>query len=237
MLRGDAARLQAFEHQADAPMLVLSAVFVVVLALPWVWAGSAEHARLLDTIEWSIWAIFAIELSIRVVLAPRRVPYLASHWFDVAIVVLPFLRPLRLLRGVRVLALAFRFTTTWRRVLARRGLHYVLLFALGAVVAASVAVRQAERGHAESPIADFADALWWALTTVTPVGYGDTYPTTAIGRGVGVALMLVGIALFGVITANVAAYFVQEDEESRDDEVLTTLRRIDERLARLERER
>lgn len=237
MLRGDATRLQAFERQTDLPMLVLSAIFAVVLAAPWLWPGAADHVRLLDTVEWSIWAVFAIELSIRVSLAPRRIPYLVSHWFDVAIVVLPFLRPLRLLRGVRALAVVFRFTTTWRRMLARRGLHYVLLFALGAVVSAAVAVRQAEQGHPESPIGDLADALWWAITTVTTVGYGDTYPTTTVGRGIGVALMLIGIALFGVVTANVAAYFVQEDDQSRDDEVLSTLRRIDERLARLEREK
>jgi|GEM_PF-242187 len=230
MLTGDRERLSAFERQTDLPMLVLSVAFLALLALPWFWPDASEHRSLLDTLEWTVWGVFAIELAVRVTLAPQRGRYLLHHWFDVAIVVLPFLRPLRILRAVRGVALLTRFTTTWRRLLARRGLQYVLLFALGAIVASAVAVTRAETATAGAPIEDFADGLWWAVTTVTTVGYGDTYPTTAMGRGIGVALMLVGIALFGVITANVAAYFVQEDEDERDDEILAALLRIEQRL-------
>jgi len=218
-------------------MLVLSLVFGIVITLPWAWSGATRHDGLLEAIEWSIWGVFAVELGIRVVLAPKRAQYLVTHWFDVAIVVLPFLRPLRVLRALRAVGVLARMVTTWRRLLARRGLQYVLTFSMGAIVAAAFAVHQAERSAPASPITDFADALWWAMTTVTTVGYGDTYPTTAVGRGVGVALMLVGIALFGVITANVAAYFVQEDEASQDADILATLRRIEDRIAHLEENR
>jgi len=226
-------RLAAFERQTDLPMLVLSGAFVVLLVLPWVWSGASSHAALLDSIEWLIWGVFAAEFGIRVVLAPRRARYVGHHWFDAAIVVFPFLRPLRILRSIRGVALVVRFASTWKRVLLPRGTQQVLLIASGAVVVAAVAVSAAEHS-ASSPIEDVADALWWAVTTVTTVGYGDTYPVTAIGRGVGVALMLVGIGLFGVITANVAAYFVKEDEASHGEEVILTLRRIEERLTRLE---
>ncbi|MGE3961055.1 MAG: potassium channel family protein [Dehalococcoidia bacterium] len=230
-------RLEAFERQTDLPMLVLSGVFLVLIVLPWVWPGAAEHERLLLSLEWIIWGVFAAEFGVRVALAPRRLRYVAAHWYDLAIVVLPFLRPLRLARGLKAVALLVRFVGTWRRALLPRGAHHVALLAGGSIAAAAVGAWRAERTAEGSSIADLADALWWAVTTVTTVGYGDTFPTTPAGRGIGVMLMIVGIALFGVITANVAAYFVHEDDAAHDSEVLAALRRIEERLDRLEARR
>jgi voltage-gated potassium channel len=63
----------------------------------------------------------------------------------------------------------------------------------------------------------FPDALWWAATTVTTVGYGDRYPVTAVGRLVATGLMVVGIALLGVITASVAAWFVRNIQAAREE--------------------
>jgi voltage-gated potassium channel len=66
-----------------------------------------------------------------------------------------------------------------------------------------------ERPIESSNIKSFGDGLWWALTTVTTVGYGDRFPTTTEGRAIAFGLMLVGISLMGVITASVAAWFVK----------------------------
>ncbi len=63
----------------------------------------------------------------------------------------------------------------------------------------------AEQGS-DGSITTFADAVWWALTSITTVGYGETYPVIALGRGVTVVLMIAGISLFGLLTANVAAF-------------------------------
>jgi voltage-gated potassium channel len=71
--------------------------------------------------------------------------------------------------------------------------------------------------HAKgSNIHGFADALWWAVVTVTTVGYGDKFPVTAAGRGVAVVLMLVGIGLIGVLTATVSSFFVSEQRSNTD---------------------
>ena len=78
------------------------------------------------------------------------------------------------------------------------------------VFAAALAVYIAERESGGS-IASFSDAVWWAVTTITTVGYGDTYPTTPTGRGIAVLLMLAGISLFGLLTARIAAFFVEEE--------------------------
>ena len=77
-----------------------------------------------------------------------------------------------------------------------------------------------------------------AAATITTVGYGDVYPKTPAGRGAAVALMLVGISMFGLLTARVAAVFVESDEEeqgSKDPriaEILRRLERIERSLAR-----
>jgi voltage-gated potassium channel len=73
--------------------------------------------------------------------------------------------------------------------------------------------------------------LWWAVTTITTVGYGDRFPMSSAGRAVAVVLMIAGIAMFGVITATIAAYFVEqkaeEDVASRRDQIMERLDRIE----------
>ena len=80
---------------------------------------------------------------------------------------------------------------------------------------AALAVLDAERANPEANIGSFGDALWWAATTITTVGYGDQFPTTTAGRFVGVGLMLTGIALLGVITAALASWFVEKVAEAQ----------------------
>jgi voltage-gated potassium channel len=83
-------------------------------------------------------------------------------------------------------------------------------------------VLDAEQDASGANITTFGDALWWSATTVTTVGYGDLFPVTTTGRFVAVALMLVGIACIGAITAGVAAWLVAQVEadaraEAKDD--------------------
>ena len=74
------------------------------------------------------------------------------------------------------------------------------------------------------------------MATVTTVGYGDTFPTTAAGRGIGVALMIVGIAVFGLLAGSLASVFVERREEKQVDpqlaEIAHRLDRIEETLRR-----
>jgi voltage-gated potassium channel len=115
-----------------------------------------------------------------------------------------------------------------RQILFRHGLHYALIGAGAVITLSGLIVTAIERDEPDATIHNVADGLWWAMTTATTVGYGDTYPTTGFGRGVGVCLMLLGISLFSIITANVAAFFVEE----RDDELLTEVRALREELQR-----
>ena len=82
---------------------------------------------------------------------------------------------------------------------------------------ASLAMLDAERGHRDAGIQTFGDALWWAVTTVTTVGYGDRYPVTETGRFVAAGLMLAGIALLGVVTASFASWLIEKVQEVEEE--------------------
>ena len=209
--------LEKFEQATELPLLLLAVAMIPLLVLPIATDLSAAADTTLLSVDWTIWAIFALELSVRTYLADRRINYLARHWYDVLIVALPFLRPLRIVRSGRALRLlrlgrGFSFfaraTSDIREFLRRRGLQYVLLLGVAAIFASAGAMYLLERDSGGA-IDDYGTALWWAMSTVTTVGYGDTVPISAEGKGIAVFLMLVGISFFGWITANIAAFLVE----------------------------
>ena len=163
--------------------------------------------------------------------------FFTHHLIDLAVVALPLLRPLRALRLLRLLNLTrvgvvlANALKRAREVLTHRGLHFVLLAVLGVVIVCS-GVELAFEQHAHgSTIRNFGDALWWAMVTVTTVGYGDKSPASTGGRYVAVVLMLVGIGLIGVLTATVASYFIEEKTDREKVDLNQRLDRIETMLA------
>jgi voltage-gated potassium channel len=116
-------------------------------------------------------------------------------------------------------------------ILREQTLSLLAAASVSAVGVAAVLEYITERASG-GPIATFKDALWWAAGTVTTVGYGDMYPSTDAGRAVGLGLMLVGISLFGLLTARVAAFFLstQDSDDSNLAAVLERLERIEQQL-------
>ncbi len=222
-----ATLLHRFERISELPMLLLSFGFLIIFLLVESNVFEATITLVLDGLLWLIWGIFLAELAAKLYLAPDRLHYLRSHWFEVIIIVLPFLRPLRLLWLPIVLA---RLWKQSQRALRRKMPAFIGVSSLVMVLITATLMFIAERGSG-GPITSFADAIWWALATITTVGYGDTYPVTALGRGIATFLMIAGIALFGLLTANVAAFFVEEDTVDRSQ---ADLAMINERLARIE---
>ncbi len=215
MERSQRAELLArFERATELPLLALALTIIPLFLVPFFVDLSSTAETSFLAMDWTIWAVFAVELSIRVYLAEHRRSYLLAHWYDVLIVALPFLRPLRVVRSARALRLvrigpyAVRASENVRHMLRQRGLQYVLVLGLLAVFGTAAMVYLAERGNGGT-INGYDTALWWAVTTVTTVGYGDTYPVTAEGRAFGVVLMLVGISFFSWVTANIAAFLIE----------------------------
>jgi voltage-gated potassium channel len=210
-----------FSAAVALPLTVLALAWLPILIVPIVAHLPSGIGTVFDAIDYLVWAAFAIEYGVKLYLTPLRRHYVAHHLVELAVIALPVLRPLRALRLLRVVNI-FRagliLTNALRRVrgvLTHHGLHYVLFVVLGVVVVCAALEFEFEEGTHGSNIQNFGDALWWAVVTVTTVGYGDKFPVSAGGRGVAVVLMVVGIGMIGVLTATVASYFIGQgvDEE------------------------
>ncbi|AZC12371.1 two pore domain potassium channel family protein [Microbacterium sp. ABRD28] len=184
-----------------AAVVFLIAYATQILFQPVGLAGTVAEGTIYFT-----WSVFAIDYAVRLIIAENRWRWFYRHLLDLAIVVLPMLRPLRLMRFLTVLAIVHRGAGT---LLRGRVLTYTAGATALTIVIAGLAVLDAERGQPGSNIETFGESLWWAVVTITTVGYGDFYPATDLGRFIAFALMLGGIALIGVVTATLASWIVE----------------------------
>jgi voltage-gated potassium channel len=230
-MAGSVEALERFERQTAWPMLVLSLLIIPLLVIPLIVDLSDGMEGVFFAVDWFVWAAFALEYGIRLYLAPEKGRFVRGNIVDLIVVFVPFLRPLRIARSTRLVRLLrigrvgvflLRGASAVRTVLTKRKLNYTLLTAGIVMVGAAFWVLELEREAEDSTIETLPDALWWAITTITTVGYGDTYPTTAGGRAVGAVLMVLGIALFGLVAATLSAFFVERDQaEDPDPQVFT----------------
>ena len=189
----------------------LALAFLVAFSYPaFVDAVPSSTQTLLNIVQWVSWIAFAADLIYGLSNAKNKKKYLINHPLEVAAVLLPFLRPLRLMRVISFGGLAIQKVAIGRQFAIT---IKVLLASLFVAYISAVQITITERAVEGSNIKNFGDGLWWAITTVTTVGYGDRYPTTTEGRLLAVALMIMGISLMGVITASVAAWFVKMGQE------------------------
>jgi voltage-gated potassium channel len=160
------------------------------------------------TLDYFVWAIFAADLIIKTAISPHRLSYLRRHWLEVLVVVVPFFRPLRILR-------IFIFgSRAWVGIRRLVNIDFLLVYCIGMVIIAATIVASVEGGE-DASINSFADALWWAVVTITTVGYGDMVPVTLAGRAVAFVLMLGGIAFFSGVTANLASFMVKSHDTEK----------------------
>ncbi len=229
-------KYDAYARRTDGIMLVLAGVFLVIWSLTSIDAGlplrPRTHPLLANAV---IWIVFAVDLGIRIVLAQSSWRFIVKHPLDILAVVIPMLRPLKILtvftQGTRLVTSRGVLQTS-QAVIASAG----LLVWVGAV-----AIFNVEADAVGANITSFGDALWWAVVTVTTVGYGDITPVTVTGSIIAVGMMIVGISLIGVVTASVAAWFVRltadRDDEEKAEEApgsAADVRRLGRKIERLE---
>lgn len=207
----DESRRQRWEDHADWPLTIAAVLFLIAFAAPILKPDLVSPLpAFCQLVTWAAWALFAVDYFARLGLSRDRAAFMRANLFDLAVVVLPLLRPLRLLRLVTLLSVLNRNVGG-----SMRG--RVAVYVGGAtsliLLIASLAVLDAERGAKGATITTFGDALWWAMTTVTTVGYGDRYPITGQGRFIAGGLMLAGIALLGIVTASLASWLIDKVRE------------------------
>ena len=197
----------------DEVLTALAVVYLAAFSYPaFVHPVPQQVQNILDSIQWVVYGVFAIDVVVGLAVSKNRKLYLRTHPLEVLSVALPVLRPLRLLRLITVGSLVIQRVAVGRQFAI---LVKVFLFSVLVAYIAAVQITIVERQIEGSNIKSFGDGLWWALTTVTTVGYGDRYPTSTEGRAIAFALMLVGISLMGVITASVAAWFVKMSQNEK----------------------
>ncbi|WP_152649274.1 potassium channel family protein [Demequina flava] len=233
-------RYDAYAARTDRWMAALAFVFLLV------WSGRIilfeslpQGIRsMLLTVQGVIWLIFLVDIIIRTLISQKSWKFLWTHPIDVIAVLVPAARPLKVLSAFTQGA-AFASAKGRLQTMQAVVLSVILLLWIG-----SVAVLSAEREVADSAINNFGDALWWAVVTVTTVGYGDFSPVSVTGRIVAVIMMLLGIALIGVVTASVAAWFVsvtsgegdaadEAREVGRHEELQEQVRDLEAKIDRL----
>jgi voltage-gated potassium channel len=208
---------ETWERGTEWPLAGAALLFLGAYAWPIIDPSLDRSTHLyLEILSWSVWAVFAVDFFVRLRLADDKWPWLRRHWFDVLILLLPLLRPLRLLRLVTLLRIVNRSAA---HRLRGRVATYVAGSALLLAVVAALAVLDVERDAEGANITDVGDAFWWAFATMTTVGYGDRYPVTAGGRFVGVGLMIAGIAVLGTVTATIASWLVDTVSAETHEEV------------------
>lgn len=217
-------RRKRWERAVEWPLTATALLFLLAYAWPVLEPDLRQPwPTVFQVITWATWAAFALDYLVRLSLAERRGRFVRTHLFDLAVIVLPLLRPLRLLRLVTLLNVLNRYAgaSMRGRVAVYIGGSTVLV-----LFVAALAALDAERGEAGSNIETFGDALWWAVATVTTVGYGDLFPVTATGRVVAVVLMLAGIALLGVVTGSLASWLIERVQQVEEESQTATRRDV-----------
>jgi voltage-gated potassium channel len=218
-------RLQRFERRTEWPLAAAAVLFLVLFTRQVLAEPHGREAHVIWTINWVIWALFFVDYFVRLGLAADRWRWFWRHVLDFAIITLPLLRPLRLLRMlvlIEVLQKAVGDAFRGRIVV------YTASGVLLLIYTSALAVFDKERYLPGTKIDSFGKAIWWSITTVTTVGYGDVYPITDAGRVIAVLLMIGGISLVGVVTAALASWIIERVAEEDAMHQAATVAHIDE---------
>jgi voltage-gated potassium channel len=194
--------------------LVMAALTIGWVVVSFTVGEDEDHPWVL-VFDLTVWVILGAEFLTRLAASRDRRAYLRGHWID-AIALIPAARVLRLLRLFRLIRLVRAFAGFYRALVSidrfARNRQLVLLFMCWLAVAliCSTALFLAEVDVNEN-IDEPVDALWWGVSTLTTVGYGDVYPVTDEGRLAAGALMILGITLWAAITATITSRIVAQE--------------------------
>lgn len=198
------------ERVTRFPLVVLGAAWLVLLVIDRSVSVSPSTNTTLLTAVYLIWVVIFVEYGVRLLLTPHTGAYLRRRWIEPVAVALPALQGWHLVGVEKVTLVVHEMALRVLAILRHHNLARVILGAVVIIATGAWLVMLYEQNVPDATIKNYPGALWWAIVTVTTVGYGDKYPLTAGGRIVASVLMLVGIGLIGTLTATVASVFVKE---------------------------
>jgi voltage-gated potassium channel len=210
-------RFLTFVGRHDIAWELTMAAFAVAFVVVGFAADDADaRARpALDAAELALTLIFVAEFGSRFLASYDRRAYLRGHWIDLVALIpagrgLRIFRLLRLLRLIRAFAGVGRALTHVDRLANHKGLVWLVVGWGAVMLLSATGLYIAENGVNEA-VDNPLDALWWGLTTMTTVGYGDIYPKTEEGRLAAAVLMILGIGLYSAITATITSFLIVGD--------------------------
>ncbi|MQY39048.1 hypothetical protein SRB17_70700 [Streptomyces sp. RB17] len=211
----DDSRSVRWTQRTEIPLFVASLVFLAAYAthvlatdLPPFW-----HVVCLSVML-GLWLVFAADYAVRWRLSGQGLRFVPTHMLHTVVVVLPLLRPLRI---VPLYEAVQRKSGQPRLSLHARVISYAGLSTLLLGFSGALAVYQAERGAPGATMRTFGDAVWWAASTLTTVGYGDITPVTPMGRAIAIGMMIGGLALLGAVTGSFSSWLMQTFTREGDE--------------------
>ena len=223
------------------PVMVSVLMLIPVLVIEYTQQNLNELAILLN---WVIWIVFLFEYVVLLFFVEDKFHFIKTHKLELFIIIFSFpivpeglassgfLRFARLprllnsLRFFRLAALLGRFASTVKSIFNSKGLRFIVYTTIGIILFFGFMFYISEP-HVES----YSDGLWWALVTITTVGYGDITPVSTLGRIIASALMIMGIGFIATITAAVSSHFISS---FNDNEI--TINELGEKLDKIEKE-
>ncbi len=223
---------------------------VVIVVVDYTTPLRGDLRRQLYTVDAILVLLLLLDLAVRAFRSGSPLRYLSSNWYELpaliplyafAVIeqvpsVAGLVRLLRMLRLLRLTLILLRGSTILNAFLeTARRLQFSTVVGVLALttITAAFTFYIVESAGGNSSVKSFWDSLWWALATVTTVGYGDVVPETRIGRVIGAFTMLVGIGIYSAFAGLIAATLAQISRTGEDREVEEIKSKLD-RLGELD---
>lgn len=231
------SRLERYRVKADPAIAIISAFYLVLLLIPRVAITSLESSQAIYALDFIFWILIAGDLLFRIVLTSDhrdrliRIGALALLCSGILVFFRESDTTRNLVRIALITVVGIRAISSIRFFFKLRSVFYIASAVVLIVLAFGASMTALEDDQANANIISLSDGLWWAVSTVSTVGYGDKFPVTISGRILATGLMFIGVALFSILTATLANSFASRAEQGAADQLAS----IHERLVQIER--
>ena len=205
----------------EGPMIFLGFVWLILLIIELIW-GLTKPLELLSL---SIWVIFLIDFTIKLILAPARLSFIKKNWLTTISLLIPALRVFRIfrivrllrgLRGIRLVRIVSSVNRSMKSLAAtmkRRAFGYVMVVILIITFGGAAGMYALEKGT--RGFESYGMALWWTAMRVITAG-NEFNPATPEGRWLAFLIAVFGYTIFGYVTATFATFFIDRDAEEKE---------------------